>query len=66
MPRGLCLAAIVLGLSGCSEEPSFDERYAETREEIGEKAGAIDAELADKGDDGTAPAAARRAPADPR
>ncbi len=57
---------LVLGLGGCSAEPSFDERYAETQEEIGEKASAIDAELEDKGDDGVPPGATKREPADPR
>ena len=43
-------AAIVLGLlvlTSCQAEPSFDERYADTAKELGQKADELDEELAE-------------------
>lgn len=59
MQRLCYLVAFVLCLGGCSAEASFDERYADTRKEIGEKAGEIDAELEQAEAAGTDPATAR-------
>lgn len=37
---------LLLVLAGCQEEPTFDERYAETQQRIGEKSRELDRELA--------------------
>ncbi|MXO86546.1 hypothetical protein GRI38_10975 [Altererythrobacter aurantiacus] len=42
---GFAIAAPLLLLGGCSDEPDFDERYEAAREEIETKAQLIDAEL---------------------
>lgn len=39
-------AIIALALCACSREPSFDERYAATRQKLSDKSAAIDRELA--------------------
>ncbi|MEE4288615.1 MAG: hypothetical protein V2J14_04535 [Erythrobacter sp.] len=44
LPVPFALLAI---MAACSSEPSFDERYDETRERIEEKAEALDRELED-------------------
>lgn len=44
MPRMLILLPI-LAMMACREEPSFDERYQETTEQIGQKADELEEEL---------------------
>jgi len=39
------LVALLFAVSACREEPDFDERYDETRKQIGERAGELDKEL---------------------
>lgn len=36
---------LALVLSGCSREPTFDERYAATEQKLSEKAAAIDRDV---------------------
>jgi hypothetical protein len=38
-------AALALALSACEREPSFDERYSHSADEIEEKARELDAQL---------------------
>jgi hypothetical protein len=40
---GILLVLPVLG--ACEAEPSFDERYQDTRQQIGDKAGKLDQQL---------------------
>lgn len=40
------LLLLLVALTGCKAEKSFDERYADTQKSINAKAGAIDDELA--------------------
>ncbi|WP_228241901.1 hypothetical protein [Porphyrobacter sp. GA68] len=43
----LCMAlAIALLTAGCKEEPTFDERYAQTQKRIGDKSRELDRNLA--------------------
>ena len=53
--RWLALLAAVL-LTGCSDEPTFDERYAKAQKQIRAKAGEIDRELRRSEPSGTPPA----------
>lgn len=47
MPRLLPLAALAF-LSGCSSEPSFDERYEGAEKTIRDTAATMDAEMAEQ------------------
>lgn len=45
---------IALLAAGCRQEPSFDERYAQTQRKLEAKASTIDAELAASASDAAA------------
>lgn len=58
--RGTAILALALALAGCSREPSFDERYAKTEQQLSEKALAIDRDLAAAKEPGAAATPAKR------
>lgn len=41
-----CLLAVLVALSACKREPSFDERYAGAQKAIREKASELDRDMA--------------------
>ena len=43
--RAVLSLLLILGVAGCQREPSFDERFDETRNEIFQKAEELDEEL---------------------
>ena len=43
--RYLLILLPLLAITACKEEPSFDERYQETSQQIGDKAEELDQEL---------------------
>ena len=47
-PAGTLIALLSLLATGCSREPDFDQRYAETQRRLEARAKAIDRELAGK------------------
>lgn len=51
--RAGILILLLLGATACEREPSFDERYAETRKRIDAKSQELDAELAGQRPAGT-------------
>lgn len=62
---GFAVAAPLLLLGGCSDEPDFDERYEAAREEIETKAQSIDAELEATKAEPKGTTTERRAPSPP-
>ena len=60
MRRAAVVVALVLAVAGCKREPSFDDRYNATANEIELRAARIDDQLNTAGAATTAPAQVQR------